>query len=358
MSGALQLSVVAPCFNEAGNLPELVRRLRAVFERRGIAGEIVLVNDGSRDDTGSVIDALAAEHADGVAVHHPRNLGITAAWETGIARARGEHVCFIDADLQYLPEDVWRLWRELLLTRADMVQGYRSSIGRLRDSRFVLSKGLNLLLNRLFGMSLRDNKSGFVLGRRETMANVLRRRYRYRYFQSFITVSAVAKGYSVREVETLFESRLVGASFMPRFPVKVVLGALLDLAKGTVEFRLRPHWESPLGRFLEENRPAREDTSLTGWRALLLRAFFASMPLHKWMITRRAEACYRDLKRSQWLSPAKLRELQEERLRRLVDHAYRHVAYYRERMDAGDVRPADSRGLADLEEVPQIRQGC
>jgi phenylacetate-CoA ligase len=78
------------------------------------------------------------------------------------------------------------------------------------------------------------------------------------------------------------------------------------------------------------------------------------MPLHKWMITRRSEACYHDLKRSQWLAPAKLRELQEERLRRLVDHAYRHVPFHRERMDARGLKPGDIRGLDDLARLPLL----
>ncbi len=352
MSEPIELTVVAPCFNEAGNLPELVKRLRAVFERRGIRGEIVLVNDGSLDDTGRVIDDLAARHPDVVAVHHPQNRGITAGWESGVERARGEFVCFIDADLQYLPEDVWRLWREIQASHADLVQGYRSSIGRLRDSRFALSKGLNFLLNTLFGMSLRDNKSGFVMAERETLRHVLRRRYRYRYFQTFITVSATARGYTVREVETLFESRLVGQSFMPRFPVKVVVGALIDLVKGFVEFRLRPQWESPLARFLEANPPARQDAPLEGWRRALWRAFIATMPLHKWMLTRRGETCYRDLKRSQWLSVPAIRALQEERLRRIVNHAYRHVPFYRQRFDERGLKPADIQGLDDLHKLP------
>ena len=156
---AVDLSVVVPCYNEAGNLPELVDRLRRVFEKRKVKGEIVLVNDGSRDDTGKVIDALAKTQAEVVPVHHETNRGLAAGWDSGVAKATGTYVCLIDADLQYQPEDVARLHRELLHTRVDLVQGYRSSIGRHRDSRYHLSKGLNTLLNTMFGMRLRDRKS-------------------------------------------------------------------------------------------------------------------------------------------------------------------------------------------------------
>ena len=58
------------------------------------------------------------------------------------------------------------------------------------------------------------------------------------------------------------------------------------------------------------------------------------MPLHKWMITRRARSYYHELQASQYLPPEKIRELQEKKLRRLITHAYHHVAYYREKMDA------------------------
>ncbi|TMA88725.1 MAG: glycosyltransferase, partial [Deltaproteobacteria bacterium] len=56
---APELSVLVPCFNEEGNLPELVERTERIFDRRGIAGEIILVDDGSQDGTGAEIDALA-----------------------------------------------------------------------------------------------------------------------------------------------------------------------------------------------------------------------------------------------------------------------------------------------------------
>src|SRR5262249_50969623 len=67
---SIDLSVLVPCFNEEGNLPELVDRTERVFDRRGIAGEIVLVNDGSHDGTGMQIDELAATHSRVVAAHH------------------------------------------------------------------------------------------------------------------------------------------------------------------------------------------------------------------------------------------------------------------------------------------------
>ncbi|MEO5761481.1 MAG: glycosyltransferase family 2 protein, partial [Vicinamibacteria bacterium] len=240
----VELSVVVPCYNEAGNLRELVDRLLSVFAKRKVRGEIVLVNDGSRDKTGEVIEALARDHSEVVPVHHEKNRGLAAGWDSGVAKATGVYVCLIDADLQYQPEDVARLHRELLHTRVDMVQGYRSSIGRQRDSRYHLSKGLNTLLNTLFGMRLRDNKSGFVIGRRETLADILHRRYKYAYFQTFIAVSAHAKGYSIREIETVFETRLVGQSFIPSFPLRVILKVFADLAKGFIEFQLAPKRES------------------------------------------------------------------------------------------------------------------
>ncbi|MGH8742492.1 MAG: phenylacetate--CoA ligase family protein, partial [Burkholderiales bacterium] len=163
-----------------------------------------------------------------------------------------------------------------------------------------------------------------------------------------------AKGYTVREVETLFESRLLGESFMSRFPLRVVARALVDLAKGFVEFRLLQKRESLLAEFLRTHPPAREDPPLRGWRALLLRVFLATMPLHKWMITRRAGLYYAELERSQWLAPAQLRELQERKLRRLVHHAYHHVGYYREAMDARQLKPADIATLEDLRKLPLL----
>ena len=86
---APELSVLVPCFNEEGNLPELVERTERIFDRRGIAGEIILVDDGSQDGTGAEIDALAATHPRVAAVHHATNRGMAAAWKARLSGPGG-----------------------------------------------------------------------------------------------------------------------------------------------------------------------------------------------------------------------------------------------------------------------------
>lgn len=350
----IELTVLAPCYNEAKNLPELVSRLLNVFEKRAITGEIVLVDDASTDDTREVMQKLADEHSNITLVFHSRNGGIAKAWKSGLAAAKGEFVCLIDADLQNLPEDVWRLYREIKFTNADMVQGHRSSIGRLKDSRYILSRGLNNFLNLVFGMKLRDNKSGFVIAPREVLLDALRFRGKYAYPNTFIAVSAHAKGYSIREVETLFQNRMMGVSYLARFPLKAVLKCLADIVPAFVEFRLSRKQENLLQDFLNQNAPKRSDEPLTGWRKLGMKLFFATMPIHKWLITSKAQSYYDELKRSQWLSLDQVKQLQEMKLQKLVRHAYQHVPFYRQRFDAAGIKPSDIRTIEDLNKIPLL----
>lgn len=315
---AIELSVIAPCYNEELNVVPLAERLLAVFTRRGIVGEVVLVDDGSQDGTWATLEALAARFEGVRPVRHPRNRGMEAAWNTGLEHARGVHACFIDADMQNPPEDVWRLYRELKASQCDVVQGTRSPIGRLRDSRYVLSKGLNVILNLGFGMALTDNKSGFVMARRETLREVLKHRFHYYYFQSLIAVSAFAQGYVWREVETLFQSRLYGQSFINRFPGRMVARILIDMAKAWVEFRLLHRRDGE--RELPEMPELSADTG-GFWRGL------CRLPGAGCGSGRRLIYLAR-LQQSQWLAPREVRALQQTRLQRLLRHLRLHVPHF------------------------------
>src|SRR5262245_26839685 len=173
----VEISIIVPCYNEAENVIELAERARAMFETRGLAGEVVFVNDASTDHTGALIDDLAARYEFVRAVHHPTNKGMVGSWESGLEAACGRYVAIMDGDLQYLPEDVYRLYRELKYTNADIVQGARSHIGRLRDFRYTMSRVLHWMLRLLFGIRLQDVKSGFLVCEREIFAHMLRRRF-------------------------------------------------------------------------------------------------------------------------------------------------------------------------------------
>jgi phenylacetate-CoA ligase len=96
----LALSVIAPCYNEELNIPELTRRVLNVFERGGLKGELIVVDDGSSDGTRVVIERMQEQYPDQVVgCFHPANLGMAYAWKTGVAAARAPIVAVIDADL-------------------------------------------------------------------------------------------------------------------------------------------------------------------------------------------------------------------------------------------------------------------
>ena len=234
----LDLSVIVPCFNEEENLAPLVRRLDAAARQEGIETEIILVDDASRDGTRREIEREAAARPNVVGRYHEANRGIVGGWRTGLDAARGKYVATIDADLQYLPEDVPRLYEEARRSDGDLVQGYRRFTKENHFIRHFLSVGLSLFLNLLFGMRLKDIKSGFVLYRREVFADILDYRRNYDYFQHFITIAAHAKGYRIRQVPVTFERRLAGESFITR-PVIFSLRVLKEIPQAFSDYRLK-----------------------------------------------------------------------------------------------------------------------
>jgi phenylacetate-CoA ligase len=351
----LQLSVVAPCYNEELSVAELTRRVLATFDRGQIDGELILVDDGSRDATADKIRELEKAHPGRVVGRfHGVNRGIPGGWKTGVAAARGLHVAIIDSDLQYQPEDLLRLRRELLEHSVDVVQGFRSSVGRARGARYNLSRGLNFILNRTFGMKLRDNKSGFLMCSKEVMQDLLSYKGSYYYWQSFIMVAAHAKGYSYREVETLFEDRRAGTSFLEGQAYLASAKAMVDLVAAAAEYRIGKPAADVSEQFIQRNPPVDQSSAPPLPQRAYWKAYLSVFDQTHWMITKDVERYYDLLNRTQWLSPSDLRELQDEKLTRLVRHAYREVPYYRERMKALKVTPEDIRGQADLHKLPYL----
>jgi len=233
-----ELSIIVPCFNEEGNLRELVRRTREVLALYRLPAEILLVDDKSRDGTRALIETLAGEHREVRGLYHEVNRGIVGGWRTGLEAARAPYVVITDADLQYAPEDIPRLYHILKREGPDVVQGWRIAHNFRDTYRYLLSLGFSFVLNRLFGTRLQDIKSGFLCTRRDVFAEMLATRYSYRFLQHFIVVNAVSKGYSVRQEPVLFWNRQAGQSFITS-PFRFGLRSLGDLPRAVREFRVR-----------------------------------------------------------------------------------------------------------------------
>ena len=236
----LDLSIIVPCRNEEENLELLLSRTDAAFHDTGIHWEIILIDDGSTDGTWSKISELEEKLDNARGIKHEVNKGIPGGWKPGVTHARGRYVRTTDADLQYLPEDFPRLYQTLREKEArgvDIVQGKREEHSKANSLRLALSMGFSIMLNLLFGMNLKDIKSGFLVMKREIFIDVLDYKTPYRHFQHLVTISAFCKGYHILQVPVLFDERHAGESNISR-PLAFSLDALRDLPAAFLEFRI------------------------------------------------------------------------------------------------------------------------
>ena len=148
----LDLSILVKAFNEAASLETVVTELEGAFAGTSWTYEIIIVNDGSRDRTGEIADALAKRDQRVRALHHPENRGIGEVYRTGFAAMRGAFMTWVDGDGQFPPDVFPRFLQILNEQRGDLVLGYveyqaekRSVPGKL------LSFGERSLYRLMFG---------------------------------------------------------------------------------------------------------------------------------------------------------------------------------------------------------------
>ena len=125
------ISVLVPAKDEAENLPLFMEQARAVFAAQPNVYEIVVVDDGSVDDTWNVLQRLTGQYPFLHAVRHGARRGIADALRTGYLHSRGNVLVFYPADLQYKPEDIPRLVEPILSGKSDMVARARTQVRNL-----------------------------------------------------------------------------------------------------------------------------------------------------------------------------------------------------------------------------------
>jgi glycosyltransferase involved in cell wall biosynthesis len=201
-------SVVVPFYNEAETAADLLAEIERAMQSLGEPWELLMVNDGSRDATGEILERAAATHAHYRHLRLPKNRGQAAALGVGMHRARGRFVVTMDGDGQNDPADIPALLPLLAGSdAADMVVGIRA--GR-RDSfvRRAMSKFANAIRSRLLDDRMQDSGCALKVFRREVVPVLLPLKTLY----SFMPAMAKAGGFRLAELPVNHRPRQGGTS--------------------------------------------------------------------------------------------------------------------------------------------------
>lgn len=218
----LQLSIVVPLYNEAESLPELCAWIDRVMQANSFQYEMIFVNDGSRDESWSVLQTLANEYKSLKGISFARNYGKSAALHEGFQLASGEVVITMDADLQDSPDEIPELYRMIKEDGLDLVSGWKQK--RFDPiSKTIPTKLYNAATRKLSGVKLNDFNCGLKAYKLEVVKTIKL----YGEMHRYIPVQAKWNGFTnIGEKVVQHQSRKYGVT---KFGLERFLFGFLDL---------------------------------------------------------------------------------------------------------------------------------
>ncbi len=221
----MTISIVIPLYNEEENVRELYGSLKPVLESLRSEYEIIFIDDGSTDNTLSLLQEIQTADDAVIVLSLRRNFGQTAAFAAGFDYSRGDIIVTMDGDLQNDPKDIPKLLE--LMKDNDLVSGWRKIRKDPFLSRRLPSILANSLISKVTGVNLHDYGCSLKAYRREVIKNLKLYGEMHRF------IPAVASWYGVRiaEVETTHHPRLRGKS---KYGISRTMKVVLDLI--TVKF--------------------------------------------------------------------------------------------------------------------------
>lgn len=234
-TGQIYISVIIPSFNEADSLPHLVKEITDVMTEKKYSYEIIIINDGSTDNSRKYLDNLSASDKKCKVLHFRRNSGQTAAMMAGIDYSKGEIIIPIDADLQNDPADIPVLV-DKLNEGYDVCSGWRKN---RKDNLFIRtlpSRIANHIIQLISGVKLNDYGCTLKAYRREIMRDIRL----YGEMHRFIPIYASWNGARVTQVPVNHRPRQYGKS---KYGLKRTVKVILDLV--VVKF-IQAYFQKPI----------------------------------------------------------------------------------------------------------------
>lgn len=232
-----ELSVILPAYNEGHVIQKTLDRVDNAIKQTGLRYEIVVVDDGSIDDTKKQVANYANKNGHVKVVSYKSNAGKGHAVRTGFQCSKGMSVIFMDSDLDIDPKLILRYFEAL--TQGDIVIGskwHSQSTVEIPLVRSVLSRAFNTLVRILTGVKLRDTQTGLKAVRKKALENVFSELSVERYAYD-VELLAVANLHGLRLVEMPVDIQVEGA-----FNLKEIWRMFLDLLRVAYRLRILKHY--------------------------------------------------------------------------------------------------------------------
>ncbi len=243
MPKPINISVVVPLYNEDESIKELTEWISRVMQSHGFTYEVIMIDDGSRDDSWEVIQSLSTENSNIKGIKFKRNYGKSAALNVGFKQALGEVVISMDADLQDSPDEIPELYRMIKEDGYELVSGWKK---KRHDpiTKTIPSKFFNYITSIISGIRLHD----FNCGLKAYKASLVKSIDVYGEMHRYIPAIAKWNGYTkITEKVVEHHARKYGVT---KFGIERFLYGFLDLLSITFvsKFKKRPmHFFGLLG---------------------------------------------------------------------------------------------------------------
>ncbi|MBK7171877.1 MAG: glycosyltransferase [Bacteroidales bacterium] len=168
----MDISVVVPVFNEDESLPELCAWIHRVMAAHQFTYEVILIDDGSSDNSWAVIEELHAEDASVKGIKFRRNYGKSAALNQGFQLCQGNVVITMDADMQDSPDEIPGLYEMIVSQGFDLVSGWKKVRHDPSLSKNIPSKFFNRTTSWMSGVKLHDHNCGLKAYRKEVIKSI------------------------------------------------------------------------------------------------------------------------------------------------------------------------------------------